>query len=66
MDVGKILNKSALTYPDNLAVAYGTRKVNYTQFSARATARQIPYTGWASDQLTDADVHPFNLMICAP
>jgi acyl-CoA synthetase (AMP-forming)/AMP-acid ligase II len=35
MNVGKLLTKSALTYPDNLAVAYGTTKLTYAQFNAR-------------------------------
>jgi acyl-CoA synthetase (AMP-forming)/AMP-acid ligase II len=35
MNVGTLLTKSALTYPGNLAVAYGTKKMTYAQFNAR-------------------------------
>lgn len=35
MNVGKLLTKSALTYPGNLALAYGTKKMTYAQFNAR-------------------------------
>ncbi len=35
MNVGTLLTKSALIHPDNLAVAYGSRKMTYAQFNAR-------------------------------
>ncbi len=35
MNVGTLLTKSALTHPDKLAVAYGSRKMTYAQFNAR-------------------------------
>jgi len=35
MNVGKLLTKSARTYPDNLAIAHGARRFTYAQFDAR-------------------------------
>jgi acyl-CoA synthetase (AMP-forming)/AMP-acid ligase II len=35
MNVGALLTKSATTYPNNLAVAYGNLKMNYVQFNGR-------------------------------
>lgn len=35
MNVAKLLTKSALTYPDNLAVVYGSKKMTYAQFNSR-------------------------------
>ena len=35
MNVGTLLTKSALTHPDKLAVAYGSRKMTYAQFNVR-------------------------------
>ena len=35
MNVGKLLTKSAKTYPDNLAIAHGPRKLTYAQFNSR-------------------------------
>jgi acyl-CoA synthetase (AMP-forming)/AMP-acid ligase II len=35
MNVGTLLTKSALTFPNNLAVAYGTQEITYAQFNAR-------------------------------
>jgi acyl-CoA synthetase (AMP-forming)/AMP-acid ligase II len=36
MNVGTLLTKAARTFPDNLAIAYGSRKYSYSQFNARA------------------------------
>jgi len=36
MNVGTFLTKSALTFPDNLAIAHGPKKLTYSQFNARA------------------------------
>jgi len=35
MNVGTLLTKSARTFPNNLALAYGSRKYSYSQFNAR-------------------------------
>ena len=35
MNIGKLLTKSAGTFPDNLAVVHGSRKFTYAQFNAR-------------------------------
>ena len=35
MNVGKLLTKSALIFPDHLAVAYGANRMTYAQFNAR-------------------------------
>lgn len=35
MNIGKLLTKSALSFPDQLALAYGGRKLTYAQFNAR-------------------------------
>jgi acyl-CoA synthetase (AMP-forming)/AMP-acid ligase II len=36
MNVGKLLTKAALTFPDNLAIVHGKKKITYAQFNARA------------------------------
>lgn len=36
MNVGKLLTKSARTYPDKLAIAHGPKRLNYAQFNARS------------------------------
>ena len=36
MNIGHCLTKSARTYPGNLAIAYGKRKLSYTEFNSRA------------------------------
>jgi len=36
MNVGKLLTKSAQTFPDNLAITYGSKKQTYVQFNSRA------------------------------
>jgi acyl-CoA synthetase (AMP-forming)/AMP-acid ligase II len=36
MNVGKLLTKSAQTYPDKLAIAHGAKRLNYAQFNARS------------------------------
>ena len=36
MNVGKLLTKSAVTFPDNLAIVHGKKKITYAQFNARA------------------------------
>jgi acyl-CoA synthetase (AMP-forming)/AMP-acid ligase II len=36
MNVGKLLTKSALTFPENLAIAHGPKKLTYTEFNSRA------------------------------
>ena len=36
MNVGKLLTKSAQTYPDKLAIAHGPKRLNYAQFNARS------------------------------
>lgn len=36
MNICKLLTKSARTFPDNLAIAHGPRKLTYGQFNARA------------------------------
>jgi acyl-CoA synthetase (AMP-forming)/AMP-acid ligase II len=35
MNVGTLLSKSALTFPDKLAIAYGPKKLTYSQFNSR-------------------------------
>ena len=35
MNIGKLLTKSARSFPDNLAIARGPKKLNYAQFNAR-------------------------------
>ncbi len=35
MNIGKLLTKSAHTFPDNLAIAHGSKKLSYAQFNAR-------------------------------
>jgi len=35
MNIGKLLTKSARTFPDNLAIAHGLKKLSYAQFNAR-------------------------------
>ncbi len=35
MNIGQLLTKSARTYPNNLALAYGSTKLNYAQFASR-------------------------------
>jgi acyl-CoA synthetase (AMP-forming)/AMP-acid ligase II len=36
MNVGILLTKSARTFPDNLGIAHGSKKLTYAQFNARA------------------------------
>jgi acyl-CoA synthetase (AMP-forming)/AMP-acid ligase II len=36
MNIGKLLTKSAGTFPDNLAIVHGSRRFTYAQFNARA------------------------------
>jgi acyl-CoA synthetase (AMP-forming)/AMP-acid ligase II len=36
VNVGKLLTKSAGTFPDNLAIVYGSTRLTYAQFEARA------------------------------
>ena len=36
MNMGQCLTKSARTFPDNLAIAYGKRKLSYANFNSRA------------------------------
>ena len=36
MNIGTFLTKSARTFPDNLAVVYGPKKLTYAQFNSRA------------------------------
>jgi acyl-CoA synthetase (AMP-forming)/AMP-acid ligase II len=36
MNIGKLLTKSARSFPDNLAIVYGPKKLTYAQFNARA------------------------------
>ncbi len=36
MNIGKLLTKSAGTFPNNLAIVHGSRRFTYTQFNARA------------------------------
>jgi acyl-CoA synthetase (AMP-forming)/AMP-acid ligase II len=36
MNVGKFLTKSALTFPDKLAIAHGPKRLTYEQFNVRA------------------------------
>ena len=36
MNIGQCLTKSARTFPNNLAIAYGTRKLSYAEFNSRA------------------------------
>ena len=36
MNIGHCLTKSARTFPNNLAIAYGKRKLSYTEFNRRA------------------------------
>ena len=36
MNICKLLTKSAQTFPDNLAIAHGPKKLTYAQFNARA------------------------------
>ena len=36
MNIGGLLTKSAQTFPDNLAIAHGPRKLTYKQFKSRA------------------------------
>jgi len=36
MNVGRFLTKSALTFPDKLAIVHGPKKLTYAQFNARA------------------------------
>ncbi|MBW1768344.1 MAG: long-chain fatty acid--CoA ligase [Deltaproteobacteria bacterium] len=36
MNIGRLLTKSARTYPDNLAIAHGPKKRTYAQFNSRA------------------------------
>ena len=36
MNMGQCLTKSARTFPDNLAIAYGKRKLSYAEFNSRA------------------------------
>ena len=35
MNIGKLLTKSARTFPENLAISQGSRKLTYAQFNAR-------------------------------
>lgn len=35
MNIGKLLTKSARTYPNNLAIAHGQRRLTYAEFNAR-------------------------------
>ena len=35
MNIGQCLTKSARTFPNNLAIAYGTRKLSYAEFNYR-------------------------------
>ena len=36
MNIGKLLTKSARTFPENLATAYGSKELTYAEFNARA------------------------------
>ena len=36
MNIGKLLTKSARTFPENLAIAYGSKDLTYAEFNARA------------------------------
>jgi acyl-CoA synthetase (AMP-forming)/AMP-acid ligase II len=36
MNIGQLLTKSARSFPDNLAIVYGPKKLTYAQFNARA------------------------------
>ena len=36
MNIGKLLTKSAHTFPGNLAIAYGSKELTYAEFNARA------------------------------
>ena len=36
MNIGKLLTKSARTFPQNLAIAYGSQELRYAEFNARA------------------------------
>ena len=35
MNIGKLLTKSARTFPENLAIAYGLKELTYAEFNAR-------------------------------
>ena len=35
MNIGKLLTKSARTFPENLAIAYGSKELTYAEFNAR-------------------------------
>ena len=37
MNIGKLLTKSAYTFPENLAIAYGSKELTYAEFNARAS-----------------------------
>jgi acyl-CoA synthetase (AMP-forming)/AMP-acid ligase II len=36
MNIGKLLTKSAVTFPNRLAIAYGSKKETYAEFNSRA------------------------------
>ena len=36
MNIGQLLTKSARTFPENLAIAYGSKELTYAEFNARA------------------------------
>ena len=36
MNIGQLLTKSAQTFPENLAIAYGSKELTYAEFNARA------------------------------
>ena len=35
MNIGQLLTKSARTFPENLAIAYGAKELTYAEFNAR-------------------------------
>ena len=35
MNIGQLLTKSARTFPENLAIAYGSKEWTYAEFNAR-------------------------------
>ena len=37
MNIGKLLTKSAYTFPENLAIAYGAMELTYAEFNARTS-----------------------------
>ena len=50
MNIGKLLTKSARTFPENLAIAYGSKELTYAEFNARANRLANGLTGLASSK----------------